>query len=229
MGDFNNSLKYAEEFLKDYTYLLDYNSIASKDLPVAGYMSKENVWLRTFKPLKYFFSLSYSNDLLALYNKEEDLRIKFYGQENPSLPEGMLEYNFRAVETNMLISTPDILLIRAECYAQAGNLQKAMQDLDLIRKNRIKSESFKAYYPSNVPKTKGEALELISQERRRETAFSGMNLWDQKRYHAQGRIVKTFTRDIMGKEYVLAPGSTKYYQDIAVSVMRKNPNIKNNK
>lgn len=231
MGNFTEALKYTNAALADYSVLNDYNSYASSaEYPAYHYKDKEVIWYRGGICSGFFFGVNFGKELSALFDKENDLRFLFFATESKELPEGMYAHTEER-EMNPICGVPDLFLMRAECNAVAGNLNEAMKDLDLLRKNRIKAEAFAPYYPSNMPANKDQALELIANERRRETAMSGENIWVQKRYHEQGRPVPTFKR--VDKDGVvlatLEPGSTGYWIGFAASLMKNNPNIKWNK
>ncbi len=235
MGDFTNAKKYTEAALSDYSTLHDYTAYADdSDFPAYNYLDPDVILVRGGLCGGYYFSLCFSKDLTALYDTENDIRFKFFAIEDTfyGVPtaEGIYEHNNNR-ETNPICGTPDLYLMRAELNALEGNLEDAMKDIDLLRKHRILPAGYTAFYPDNMPADKDEALRIISEERRRETAMSGENLWTQKRYHAQGRTVPTFTRvDLEGNVLAtLEPGSSGYWVGFAESLMRKNPNIKWNK
>lgn len=55
--------------------------------------------------------------------------------------------------------------------------------------------------------------------------FTGLNLWDLKRYHAYGESIPTFTRIVNGETFTLEPGSSKYIVPISKKVKAFNPNL----
>jgi len=232
MGDFAKAKEYADKCLNAYDFLYDFNTTDEESpVPVHYYENEENIWARTFRQRQSYFDLNYSAELAGIYDVVNDLRFVKYHKASVVLPEGVFEYEQNlAYDPTLLVSVPDILLVRAECFAHENNLNAAMADLDYLRINRIKTEGYLAYSaPENMPSTKEEALGLIRIERRRELPFSGQNLFDLKRYQAQGRNVDTFIRDIGGIEYSLEPGSSKYYVGIAESILVTSNNMVSNK
>lgn len=232
MGDFDKAKQYADKCLNTYNFLYDFNvTDEERPVPVFYYENEENIWARTFRQRQSYFDLNYSVELANIYDQDNDLRFVKYHKESVVVPSGVFEYEQNlAYDPTLLVSVPDILLLRAECHAHANNLEDAMQDLDALRINRYKTDAYFAYSdPANMPATKAEALSLIRMERRRELPFSGLNLFDLKRYHAQGRQVDTFTRNIAGTNYTLAPGSSKYYVAIAESILATSDNMVSNK
>lgn len=232
MGDFDKAKNYADKCLNSYSFLYDFNTTDSlRPVPVFYYENKENIWARTFRQRQSYFDLNYSKELVGIYDQNSDLRFIRYHRTTAALPAGVYQYAQNlAYDPTLLVSVPDILLLRAECYAHSNNLLAAMQDLDHLRINRYKTNTYFAYSdPSNMPATKEKALELIRLERRRELPFSGLNLFDLKRYYAQGRTVETFIRTIGGTPYSLPPGSTKYFVGIAQSILATSKNMISNK
>lgn len=232
MGDFAKAKEYADKCLNAYDFLYDFNTTdEEKPVPVHYYKNEENIWARTFRQRQSYFDLNYSADLAGIYDVVNDLRFVRYHKTSVVLPEGVYEYEQNlAYDPTLLVSVPDILLLRAECHAHANKLNLAMADLDALRINRYKIDGYFAYSDAaNMPATKDEALALIRIERRRELPFSGLNLFDLKRYHAQGRDVDIFTRTIGDIEYVLTPGSSKYYVGIANSILVLSDNMVSNK
>ena len=68
-------------------------------------------------------------------------------------------------------------------------------------------------------------LKRVKEERRKELIATGYNFVDQKRYHAYGDAVPTFTRTIGSKTVTLAPGSANYVLEVSPKVKSLNPNL----
>ncbi len=230
-GDASTALTYANESLTKYDFVYDYNTFTDRSEVSQGLSrpygvsDMENLWHKGCKPGGYLFILGYTPELLALYDLQNDRRYEFFQQITNTMPAPYVEYDFDLKETNYLVSTPEMLLVRAECYAKTDDLVKAIADVNTLRRNRIKNHT-----DLPTPTSKDEALRIISEERRRELCFSGLYLFDLKRYHVEGRSIPTFKRvNSSGEEFTLAPGDKGYYISIPLYIRNLNPNIKDNK
>ncbi|WP_187269555.1 RagB/SusD family nutrient uptake outer membrane protein [Flagellimonas hymeniacidonis] len=67
------------------------------------------------------------------------------------------------------LSVPECYLTRAECRARLGDIGGAMEDLEVVRINRFRSDM---YNPLPIPATPKIAVEEIIDERRREFPYS---------------------------------------------------------
>lgn len=233
MGDYEKALKYADECLGYHSYIYDYNDVedpsdARNELP-KPYYREHNIWIKSFK---YSYAWKYyTDDFLSIFDEDNDLRYEMLLKGRYGL-------------FNLFGSVQDVLLIRAECYAHTNKIGEAMADVNTLRVKRISKANFWDNTDPNNPvfmqeeynkvallsaTNKDDALDIIATERRRETAGSGAQLWEYKRYYVEGRTIPTFTRMRGTDEYKLEPGSTKYYIDISQYTLDNNPNLKPNK
>jgi starch-binding outer membrane protein, SusD/RagB family len=93
------------------------------------------------------------------------------------------------------IRSAEMLLIRAEAAAEAGNLAAATTDINTLRRARIRS------YSDETFSTKAAAMDAIELERRRELAYEGHRFFDLKRWG------KSITR--AGRDALLAAASAR--------------------
>lgn len=117
----------------------------------------------------------------------------------------------------------EILLIRAECRSRAGNVSGAIADLNLLLKNRIRSNAF-------VPVTSGEdILKKILSERRKELPFTSNIRWeDLRRLNLDHVTAITISRALANMQYDLLPNDPKYVlpipnNEIQLSGLIQNP------
>ncbi len=220
MADFVNAKKYNDLALTAPHALLNYNSYtASTGFPVYD-LNPEVLWQRAAVSGSPVFNL-YSTDLKSYFNSN-DLRYQFQtvtnnnGLGRASLP-GVYSFG---------ITFPEMYLTRAELLARQGKFNEAMADVNLIRKNRIKT----AAYVDLTATTGEDALVKVLTERRREGAYSGLRWFDMKRLDQEGKMpeVKRINPTTLIVEETLPPHSPKYTFEIPTRVKLFNPDMQLN-
>ncbi|MGE9313592.1 RagB/SusD family nutrient uptake outer membrane protein [Niabella sp. CJ426] len=117
------------------------------------------------------------------------------------------------------ISTPELLLIRAECLARnaagiSDNLQKALTDLNNLLSKRYKAANF-----TPVTTDSREAvIDRILLERRKELLFRGLRWMDIKRLNKEGRNI-VLKRLLNGNTYTLEPNASYYALPIPIDII----------
>lgn len=164
--------------------------------------SKEAIWhLASFHPSLYTWDafrfvlfgvptrVTISNSLLNLFNPEDQRGLHWVGRFSTN---GITYYFPYKYKVRMLLDNPgapaeylmmfrlaEQYLIRAEAYAEMGNVQGASADLNMIR-NRAGLESIDV-------RERQALLESLALERRLELFTEGCNRWlDLKRYGQLG-------------------------------------------
>jgi hypothetical protein len=117
-----------------------------------------------------------------------------------------------------------LYLIRAECYARAGNISSAMSDLNTLLKTRWVSGT----YTDMTATTADEALGKVLIERRKELLMRGQRWTDLRRLNKDSRFAVTLQRVINGTTYTLPPNDLRYtllipYNVIQISGIQQNP------
>lgn len=208
MGDYPKALEYADKSLAIKSFLYDYNNIYTGEPRAANLkgisrISDEEMLLHktTIKSARlsdYYmldtvsFNQLYDgfeqiNDSVKVNN---DLRrvLRFEGfNSNGDLNGDRARYVFsrrrytvdNAIVDYMPISTPEMYLVRAECYARSGNLDKAVADLNTLRKNRFRTGSYTNMSAAGVDQS--FVLNEVLKERRRELYGRDLRLFDIKR------------------------------------------------
>jgi len=129
-----------------------------------------------------------SEDLLALYDRNNDMRFKLLMVNNGAIANQIYndEENFQYVKfktswgDGLLPSGPtiaELILNKAEAEARLGNFQEAMITLNLLREKRMKTGS--DYELSATGKE--NAIKKVLEERRRELPFV-MRWYDIRRF-----------------------------------------------
>lgn len=204
-GEYAKAQQYAEAALTDYDVLVDYNSemsfSAKKDeytinqgkpneerihveYPITkqegmdGELGwKEFYYFRVLKdPYQWYIP---SQELLDLYDKQNDLRYKYHIVSNFSynrgvrnLPGGYPGYIFFYIDD--IPSGPtvaEMILIKSECQARLGNYQEAMETLNILRAHRIDKNAGEAVIKMKAS-SQTDAIAKILKERRCELPFS---------------------------------------------------------
>ena len=120
-----------------------------------------------------------SKELMALYDKQYDLRWKYHYVQNYSYVRGMTSpayswpgyvfFGRRYIPSGP--TTAEMILTKAECEARLGNYADAMNTVNVLRANRIDAAA-----PADVinlsASSQEEAVRKILEERRRELPFS---------------------------------------------------------
>lgn len=251
-NDYANALKYADIALSAHDELVDYNTemdymesqttvtingvseVVEFPYTYEGSANKVNDYMLEWKELTYF-RMAYdenwwympSESLLALYDKEYDLRYKYHIVENFSyinsintpLPSYVFFWKERIPSGP---TTAEMLLIKAECEARSGNVSGALATVNKLRAARM-DQSAPAEVINLTATGKEEAVKKILEERRREMPFARRFL-DIRRLNSNndsfddfGDLKKSFYEFSLTnintsslKEYTLEKNSTLY-------------------
>jgi hypothetical protein len=238
-GNFSSALTHATSVIgawgnefKDLNNFTSYQDYISSNAPeLLYYSAPEFIWYvgADLFPQDGGASIYLTDELENLYT-EDDLRYQYWtkdldqnGNPYPGNGRRYVNWYYKCITA----SINEMYLVRAECYARGGNatdVQKAMDDVNTLRTYRLKSGTDFELSAN----TSAEALNIVKEERRREFVATGLNWFDQKRYHAYGDAVPTYTRTIDGTTHTLAPGSNRYMMAIPEYVRAFNPNLEQN-
>jgi len=145
--------------------------------------------------------------LYALYD-EADLRKRAYFVKNEDgrvLFKGSYS-GYPSSNPFVGLTTSEMLLIRAECYARIDRVTEAVADLNRLLLHRFETESFS---PIDT-KDSFEVLKMILMERRKELFLRGVRWEDLRRLNKDQRFQKTLVREVNGKTYMLPPNHPKW-------------------
>lgn len=207
MQDYSKAFSYADSCLKLYDSLLDYNTLnASLPYPIAG-LNKEVIFHATLGSDLFSSTVIIDTNLYKSY-KVNDLRQKVFFKSNTN---GGMRFvgTYTGGNTGLVyfsgIATDEVYLTRAECYARAGKIAEAMNDLNTLMIKRWKTGTFVPFTAT----TTSEALSVILEERRKETLFRGLRWLDLRRLNSEGANI-TVTRVVDNQTYTLEPNSPRY-------------------
>lgn len=219
---------YADNCLQVYSNLLDYNTLsAGGNFPFPA-SNVEIIYPSNFltTPPQILVGLIYSRVVVdsALYNSYDtnDLRWKLYFKSSSSNPPiYKASYNASFLPFSGL-ATDEVLLIRAECRARAGQTAAALSDLNNLLSKRWVTGTFNLVTAGSP----GEALDSILVARRKELPFRGLRWMDLKRLNKGGANI-TLTRKLSGVSPLL-PNSNLYVLPIPPDVLSQVPDMKDN-
>lgn len=212
MRDYPSASFYADQCLKSYAKLVDYNDVCRDCFSPFEKNLSEVV----------FYSTIYTNIAVLTQLGELEFRaidttlVKSYLSHDLRLPvmymrsdaghyykkAGYIKlgyYDFTG------LATDEVYLIRAEGYAREGKYDLALADLNTLLKTRFELGFFKPI--DNYPNDK--VLDLILEERRKSLVWRGLRWADLKRLNKEGRNI-TLYRNLDGTKYQLEPNSPRY-------------------
>lgn len=210
MQDYSKAFSYADSCLKLYDSLLDYNTINTTPTFPVPLFNKEVIFHAGLSNDLYGRTVIVDSNLYKSYSAN-DLRQKVFFKTNTN--GGMRfvgTYTGGTGNTGSGIffsglASDEVYLTRAECYARAGKITEAMNDLNAVMVKRWKTGTFVPFTAA----TTSEAIKLILEERRKETIFRGLRWLDLRRLNSEGANI-TLTRVADGQTYTLAPNSPRY-------------------
>lgn len=216
MRDYNNAGLYADSCLHLYHTLLDYNTLdPTSPLPINRF--NQEVISENQSSVGQILNLARAKvnpELFSLYDNQDDLRKTVLFRDNG---DGTMSYKARFTEGASLFAgtaVNEVYLTRAECYARAGKVAEAMNDLNTLLVTRWRNGSFIPFTASS----KEEALSIILKERRKELLFRDIRWMDIKRLNKEGAEI-VLTRTVNDKEYKLLPNDLRYALPIPEDVI----------
>jgi len=223
MHQYDNALKYADSAISISGTLMDFNSLNVADnFPIQRFNTE--IIFHNFSGAALIDPYYVKIDSV-LYNSYDnnDLRkqVFFYVMPNNRLGFKGSYSNYEGEFSG--IATDELYLNRAECYARAGSITNALNDLNTLLAKRYKTGSFVPLTAS----TPSAALSLVLQERRKELVMRFTRWMDIKRLNKEGAAI-TIRRLVHGQLYNLLPNDLRYALPIpedviALSGMQQNP------
>ncbi|GAC1310352.1 MAG: hypothetical protein NVSMB24_27400 [Mucilaginibacter sp.] len=208
MSDYTNALHYANDCLSQYAALSDYNNLNSPTTTsVSSTFMDEDIYHSTmvnYSMIAVRRNSVADSSLYASYDGNDLRKVKFYALLS-GFQRFVGSYDFNGYKFDGL-ATDEIYLIRAECFARAGNTASAMNDLNTLLSTRWKTGTFIPYTAVSAD----DALNQILTERRKELVFRGQRWTDLRRLNQDDRFKVTLQRNLNGAVYTLAPNDPKY-------------------
>lgn len=223
MGEYENSLLFADSCLRINSELMDYNDLkASKTFPFDAYNKEVILGTQMLTPSM----LAYTNAIVDsdLYNsyEEGDLRKSLYfkiSSDKKPRYYGSYTGSYQLFDG---IATDEMILNKVESSVRLGRVSEAMGDLNDFLIKRWEKEEFIPY--QILPPA--EALKLVLNERRKTLLMRGLRWTDLKRLNRDGANILV-TRTINAKTFYLRPNDLKYALPIPEEVIESSGIIQN--
>src|SRR5690606_5522524 len=205
--DYDQASVYADSCLSIYDKLIDYNLLdTGSQRPLQRYNDEVIFHNTLFSYAGFVYPYGRIDTTLYESYRDNDLRRAVFFTKHG---EGDLAYKagYDGGSSPIFggIATDEILLIKAECLARAGEL-KALDGLNRLLQNRYSMDSFVPITSENPE----DALALILEERRKELVFRGLRWSDLRRLNGDSRFKKTIVRRINNSLYELNPDDKRY-------------------
>lgn len=214
MRDYAKAGSYADSALQLDATLINYNTVSLSSayyLPFTR-LNAETIFQSTMSGFAAIFiqfagisnQLSIDTTLFRSYHAN-DLRrnIFFYQQSNGSIN---VNGSYAGVGNSFTgLATDELFLIRAESHARAGRVTEAMKDLNMLLRNRYKTNA----YTDLTAGSSSDALTKVLTERRKEMPLRGVRWSDLKRLNKEGANI-TLIHIVNNQAYTLSPNSPLY-------------------
>lgn len=221
MSDYDNALKYARKALDINDELFDWKTYYQENqekfddpdkytetYPPMGMTNPENYVFRFASLMSsgqgtYGKSWGLPMERAARFEQGDLRLITRWKKRTFSTGETLYTGIFSDKFNGGGMRSPEMYHIKAECLARKGNLQAAMDTLNILRKNRILDE----YYQPLSASTLAEAIEYIRRDKENEFVQTGIPFWDMRRFNKQAEYKRTLQKTVDGETYTLTPDS----------------------
>ncbi|WP_162850160.1 RagB/SusD family nutrient uptake outer membrane protein [Sphingobacterium yanglingense] len=211
MGKYSEAGTAADASLRLFSDLMDYNNPSdgvkiTATVPFTKF-TKETIFYsemnQRFQNHTPGYAMVDSN--LMLTYEEDDLRRKAFFVASGKYYKFKGTYSHSPYWMFSGMTSAEMLLVRAESNARAGNISACLADVNLLLKHRW--DKSKVYKPKEVT-GKVEALNLVLKERRKELLMRGIRLSDVKRLNLEGADI-VLVHIIDGERIEVHPNSSK--------------------
>lgn len=217
MEDYAYAGKMADECLNLQSTLIDYNATSTdptattvRTAATGPSFLQFNIEV-IFQAVTIFGELTEGNalihpDLYSMYSLFDRRRRVFFQSSGANF---VFRGNYDGTMNPALfmgIATNEMYLIRAECYARAGNTALAMNDLNTLLAKRMVPP-----YVNRTASSANNALVQILTERRKELIFRTLRWTDLRRLNKDPQFAVTLRRDMNSIPYTpLKPNDLRY-------------------
>lgn len=213
MQRYDQALDCADSALSLNNTLMDYNAIDSTQAISFPYPSNDEVLFQSYQLLYFYFTGSYTmvdSTLYASYSSN-DLRKSLFFATKVSTGTHYFKGSYSGTYDLFCgLTTDEMYLIQAECYARGGKVTESMNELNTLLVKRWKTGTFVPLVAANA----NEALDRVLTERRKELIFRGIRWSDLRRLNQDSRFAITLTRVLNGQTYTLPPNDPRYVYPI---------------
>lgn len=216
---YDSALYFADKGLEAYSTLMDYNEdtmvLLNEPYPFKMF-NPEVIHHHQMSWAWYLFPgfLQVDTTLYSLFDPEDIRRDAFFSMtDNVINYRGSYAGSFEYFEG---LTTAELYLIRAECYARLGQPGKSAENLNALLVNRYRKENFTPV-AANDAKT---LLNITLLERRKELCFRNQRWSDLRRLNLSPEYAVTLKRVLDGNVYTLPPNDNRYVLPFPASVIR---------
>ncbi len=211
MRVYDSAFKYSDKCLQLKSELMNFNG----DADITGSISAPT--FRKYNKETIFYSEAYNGFGISRPSNSFVDTLLYQSYTSDDLRKGLFFYvhdgynSFRggySQSNDYLfsgITTDEMLLTRAECYARLGNKAAALSDLNSLLTTRWKTGTFTPF----TANTSTEALDIILQERRKELLMRTLRWIDIKRLNKENRNI-ILKRIVSDDTYELLPNDNRY-------------------
>ncbi|SEO06242.1 SusD family protein [Mucilaginibacter gossypiicola] len=223
--DFASAGSYADKVLALKNTLTDLNTYAAAPSTLPKKLADPETIFSKLVSGNSYSSITLSSDLLTLLGTSDLRYTLFTGNANPATY-GKIYYRQNYTNEGVYIgpNVPEMMLIKAESAARAGDVSAAVNELNTLRKKRFKPADYVDLTATNA----ADALTLVINERRRELFGRGFRWFDMRRLNQDAAFAKTYTHTFKGTAYTLEPYSNRYTYAIGTYYITLNPEIVQN-
>ena len=209
MGDYENSLQYADLVLGIDHELMDYNNIDSTANDSFELFNQEVLYHVTMNATSGVFSRCLvDTSLIASYDSGDLRRPVFYMQDDNG------DYRFKGDYSGDNYSSlffglalDEVFLTKAEALARLNRGDEAIDVLNQLLTKRWATDRFMPIQSGRVD----NILKLVIEERKKELAFRrGLRWGDLKRLNLEPEFARELIRNINGETYRLPPNDVRY-------------------
>lgn len=228
IGNYQAALNYTDEAIAIAPEILDYNSLdtdASYPFPLYGQGNSEIIFYSSMNYVEILMDARLTIDSV-LFNSyhEHDLRKQAFFFTNGGRNTFKGHYSGISVFMFSGLTTPELLLIRAECNARMGNISQSVDDINTLLSNRFAPENFE---PIQYDLSQNDLLQLVLSERRKELIFRGRRWHDLKRFSNEQGLATPLVRVLGNNEYTLPINSPKWVWPIPPDAISQGGYIQN--
>lgn len=223
MREYDKAGSYADSSLQIHSTLIDYNTVhPGEDNSYPFEEFNEEVIFHSYLMPLYLAphaSIGKADTVLFAFYDEHDLRKSLFFRANMGFRGNYSGSSFKFGG----LATDEILLIRAECRARAGNSEGALDDLNRLLRHRYVDGGYKPY----VGMQGDELLRLILKERRKELLHRGLRWDDLRRLNQEAGYETTLVRVLDSVRYELPPNDPRYTLPIPMEVIKATGMLQN--
>lgn len=203
MNKFKYAGIYADSCLHLYSTLMDYNNLdPTASTPIKSFNPEVIFQCSTLQSYPIYSPEAKTDSLLYRSYEDSDLRKSVFFMNNA---DGTHSFKGSYDGTNYYdmpfngIATDEMYLVRAECFARAGDKDKAMNDINTVLKQRWQAGAFTPLTAVSAE----DAVTIALTERRKELTGRNIRWFDIRRLNAEGKYPVTLVRMENGETFKL--------------------------